>query len=181
MIFGLPLAAAITAGLFVMMSAMIRQDPTLLPPAPPFDPEILATIPEPEARSRTRPDPRERIEPPPPVDKKWIEKEPRPGGGGGGVIPGGEPKDFDLPPVGFARPIIKVPPAYPEQCRSAGAEGTVIVQFDVTDAGEVVNVRIISSAHRCFDRAVIKAVSGWKYPAERRVGVTETLTFQLEG
>lgn len=178
---GLPAAAAVTAVLFIIMSALIRQDPQIGPAPPPFDPKYLTTTDDTKPKPDVKVRPYDKLQPPPPVDNKWSERAKKPDGTGGwGPPDDGGREPVDLPTIGGARPIIKVPPAYPEQCRSAGAEGSVIVQFDVTDKGEVVNARIISSDHRCFDRAVIKAVSGWKYPAERRTGVTETVTFRLE-
>ncbi|MEQ1930185.1 MAG: TonB family protein [Parvularculaceae bacterium] len=177
LIVGLPLAAAVTAALFVLMSAMIRQEAPPAGASSVNDFDITAKM-KPTVPAKTKLQRPNNPELPP------IRREPptkmRPPGGGDVIPSGPGERKIDLPPIGSARPIIKVPPAYPEQCRSAGVEGSVIAQFDVTEAGEVVNVRIISSDHRCFDRAVIKAISGWKYPAERRVGVTETFTFEFE-
>ena len=175
---GLPLAAAVTAALFVLMSSMIRQDAEILDAAPIPEIKYLAEKPREKIFPEDRPDSIEKDPPPidiaktPPGEKPGPVVAPRPGpgptdpGDGGGFV--------------YLRPVLDIPPTYPEQCRAAGAEGSVIVTFDVTDAGEVVNVRVISSDHRCFDRAVIKAVSGWKYPPQRRTGLTETFTFRLE-
>ncbi|NJO35239.1 MAG: energy transducer TonB [Rhodospirillales bacterium] len=85
-----------------------------------------------------------------------------------------------------ATPTIRIAPPYPEACASKGIEGVVQVQFDVTAEGEVTNVVILSAPDRCFHRAVLKAVSGWKYSpdmrdgrAAMRRGVRETFVFEL--
>jgi protein TonB len=76
--------------------------------------------------------------------------------------------------------MIKVAPGYPENCRAKAVEGTVIVQFDVTDRGDVTNVQIISSDNSCFDRTVIKTVLGWKYPPRAQYGLVERFVFELK-
>lgn len=103
----------------------------------------------------------------------------RPTVSGGGTI--------QIAPGGAGSPIIRGAPPYPEACASKGIEGVVLVQFDVTAEGNVANIQVISSPNPCFNRAVIRAVSGWKYaPVIRdgrpmaRYGVTERLVFELK-
>ena len=86
------------------------------------------------------------------------------------------------------QPVVKLPPAYPESCKARGASGVVIVEFDVTAEGNVVNPRIISSADGCFERTVLSTIQKWKYPppqedgrAVARRGVREAFRFELEG
>ncbi len=86
----------------------------------------------------------------------------------------------------FVAPVIKYPPQYPEGCRSRGLEGDVIVQFDVTPEGSVVNVVIVQSPHTCFNGAVRRTVAKWKYPPAAkngrpgmRYGVVERFQFVL--
>jgi protein TonB len=102
---------------------------------------------------------------------------PRPGASEIERIPPGE--------GAVSSPVIRIPPPYPENCRSRGAEGVVIVEFDVTPEGNVVNARVVDSANRCFNRSVLKAVSGWKYPPAAgggmRYGLMERFNFRLEG
>jgi TonB family protein len=77
-------------------------------------------------------------------------------------------------------------PDYPAACMEKGAEGEVVVAFDVTPSGAVRRARIVSSPDRCFDRGVLRTVSGWTYPpayrngrAFSRRGVTERFVFRL--
>ena len=101
-----------------------------------------------------------------------------------------EPGDIDrgiMGPIDVNGPAIKPPPSYPEACASRGAEGVVVVEYDVTDRGEVVNIRIISSPDRCFDNAVRRAVQGYKYSplmvggkAVAQKNIRESIRFKIE-
>lgn len=185
--FGLPGAALISALLFLGMAYMIRQEAQTTPPQPPVDFSITL---KPEPPTKTiKPPPRQKLPDPPPTK---IERQPPSKNPGGGL-------PIDLPPgptggggeifiPGPMQPTVKPPPSYPETCRSRGAQGIVIVEFDVTAEGAVVNPRIISSADGCFDRTVLQTIQKYKYlppeqdgrPVARR-GVREVFNFQLEG
>ncbi len=188
MIFGLPGAAFVTALLFIAMAFMVRQQAQPLPPVDTPEISILAEL-EPTDPKAKPPKPTD-INAPEPIDIEFlppslnpgptipIEVLPGPGPGGTGGI------GF---PAGM-QPTVRIAPAYPENCRARGAQGVVIVEFDVTAEGTVVNPRIISSANSCFDRAVIKTISNWKYtprtgadgrPVPQR-GLREFFNFQLE-
>ncbi len=186
-LFGLPGAALIAGLLFLGMAYMIRQEATTPPPVDP--PNIAITFkPAPPTRSvkpplrEALPDlPPTKIEPQPPSRNPGValpvDPPPGPAGGSGRVfVPG---------PM---QPVVKPPPAYPEACRARGAEGVVIVEFDVTAEGNVVNPRIISSADGCLDRAVLQTIQKYKYPPPQedgrpvaRRGVQEVFRFKLEG
>ncbi len=82
-------------------------------------------------------------------------------------------------------PLIRYAPPYPDNCRSRGVTGTVLVQFDVTPEGNVVNARVIDAPDRCFNR-IVSTVSKWKYPPAyengrpaMRYGVVKKFNFQL--
>ena len=182
---GTPMAALVTAGLFVLMAALIRQPLANLPPPKPLpDIQITAKLIDPE------PLPPKPVEPvkhdPPPLEIQHAGRSDKP------TValetPEHTPKDLD-PGQGtgiVVAPLIHIAPQYPERCRSRNAEGEVLVQFDVASDGSVVNPRIIESADSCFDRTVLKAVSGWKYPPAMRngspaprYGLVERFSFQL--
>lgn len=186
MIFSLPFAALVTAGLFAMMAGLIAQDNGELPPlvqSP--DIQILAEDP-PEGVKPNSEKPRkineempETIIPPtlPGEKPKGIPIRPNP-----------EPVEIEPPagPGGMSGPVIRTSPVYPEACRGRSAQGVVLVQFDVTPEGNVVNIRIIESANACFNRTVRNTVSKWKYaPAYQngrpvmRYGVVEQIRFEL--
>ena len=174
----LPIAAAITLGLFIAMAALIKQDAKTAPAKETPSISILAKIIETPAHT-PKPEQTKLNEAPPPPETKW----PKEIGPVDPIeFPGPEKIDVTKQPHGpggAATPIIRIAPQYPEACRSRGAEGRVLVQFDVTERGEVTNVRIISSDNRCFDRAVIRTVMDWKYPPEARRGITESFVFTL--
>ncbi len=184
---GTPVAALITAALFAMMAAMISQ-PVAGWTTPKPTPRIVIT----RKIIETRPLPPKPL-PPLKEDPPPIEIQPA-GAGEKPTIPMETPDHTpaEAGPKGGAgvvvAPLIRVAPAYPERCRARGAEGTVLVQFDVAADGSVVNPVIIESSDRCFDRTVLKAVSGWKYPpatrggrAAARYGVVERFSFEIEG
>jgi periplasmic protein TonB len=87
-----------------------------------------------------------------------------------------------------AQPLVRVPPQYPGQCqRAARALETVVVEFDVTPEGTVVNPRVIDSTNSCFNRAAMRAVERWRYQprvvdevAQPRFGVRTHIDFSLE-
>jgi len=176
-IFGLPMAAAVTVILFFAMAMLIKKeaDPVKNVDPPKFD-FVYNKAPPPQPIPR--PNPVGPEDPPPTPITTWPKPE-----GGPDPIPMPNPSPVgpttpDIPKTAGA--IIRIPPAYPENCRAKGIEGAVIVQFDVTDRGEVTNVRIMSSDSSCFDRAVIKAVLGWKYPPRAQYGVVERFSFELQ-
>ncbi|GAB4527095.1 MAG: hypothetical protein Kow00133_15940 [Amphiplicatus sp.] len=183
-IFGAPVV--VTAALFVLMAGLIRQDLRLEPAKAIPDFSIVAKIPEPEIKPESGKDEPTLPEAPPPILPR-IEKSAKPEGAfelptPGAVDPG------SIGPIGgqATAPTIRVAPAYPERCAAQNIEGVALVQFDVTPEGDVVNPRILSSPHSCFDRTVIRAVSRWKYapayengrPVARR-GVVERFVFEL--
>ncbi|MEX0644768.1 MAG: energy transducer TonB [Parvularculaceae bacterium] len=177
MIFGLPMAALVTVVLFFAMAMLIKQEPDTIPPTPTPEIDILFKAVPPRG---TPPKPPTSIpkEAPDPPERVWREPTGKPGG-----IPIVKP-DPGKPPVEtgtMSGATITIAPQYPEACRAKNAEGAVVVRYDVTDRGEVVNVRIISSAHHCFDRPVIKTVLDWKYPpGQPRRGVEQSFYFELQ-
>jgi protein TonB len=181
---GMPMAALITAGLFFMMAQLIRDKGVeLIPPKPNLDLKITAE-PPPENPYDHKPKRPDDLKPPPetPID---IPKSGRAPMG----LPAAPPyKPAPTTPPGkngqFSGAVIKVTPPYPEGCRSKGAEGIVVVQYDVTPEGNVTNARVIETPNACFVRPILKAVSGWKYPpvasgSAMRYGLVETFNFQL--
>ncbi len=184
-IFGLPFAALITAGLFMLMAGLIqRPSLDLAEPQEAAKIQILAQKRPPLAPLPTKPkellkDLPETIIPPAPPQGK-------PKG-----VPVGPPQNNNPVDLGRDRgqittPVIKHAPPYPEACRSRAAEGGVLVQFDVTPEGSVVNIKILQSANSCFNRTVRKTVAKWKYPPAyrngrpiTRYGVIERFSFQL--
>lgn len=184
-LFGLPGAALISALLFLGMAYMIRQEAPTLPPVDPPSISILPILDETPIRETGPSQERPKNPPPPIIDF------PKPGPNPDGVeierpsAPGREGGPIVIP--GPMQPVVKPPPSYPEACRSRGASGVVIVEFDVTAEGNVVNPRIVSSPDGCFDRSVLQTIQKYKYPppqddgrAVGRRGVREVFRFELE-
>lgn len=95
-----------------------------------------------------------------------------------------KPKGPVIKPVEAAqnRERVKYPPA----ALRKGIEGFVVVMFDVTETGMVVNARVVSGPAELHD-AVIKATANWRYtPAKqdgkpiRYKGMTKRVQFRLE-
>ncbi len=184
-IVGLPFAALITAGLFTLMAGLIHRPSLDL-----AEPQETAQI---QILAQKRPP----LEPLPTKPKERLKNLPET------IIPPappqGKPKGVPVGPPNITvkvdpgrdsgridAPVIKHTPLYPEACRSRAAEGGVLVQFDVTPEGSVVNVQILQSADSCFNRTVRKTVAKWKYPPAyrngrpiTRYGVIERFSFRL--
>lgn len=181
-IVGAPFAGLVTVALFLLMAFLIREKEVSLPP--PVDGPIIKITtdePPPEDGRKIRP-PSETIPDEIPETDFEFKKSTSPTGPI--VRPGPTKVDPTPPGAGsMAGPTIRIAPPYPETCRSRGIEGLVVVQFDVTPEGNVVNPRVIDSPNACFNRPLIKAVSGWKYsPASgggMRYGVIERFSFYL--
>lgn len=182
---GTPLAAIVTLGLFLLMATLIRQPATEWRVQPAR--EAIKITPE------VKRNPVDRTKPPRPTDLEQpvIDLPP--------TLPGDkpeitaktpEPRDIDAGDItatgAVSGPLIRVAPPYPERCRSRGAQGMVLVQFDVGADGSVINPVVVESSDSCFDRTVLKTVSRWKYPPATRgdlpvarYGVVERFSFEL--
>lgn len=186
MLFGLPGAAFITGFLFVAMAWMIRQEAIIDPPVavPTFDilPKITETTPTP------KPPGIQKIDDPEPPKIKFPTPATNPGPTIPTILPANPGSDggiMQFPEL--LKPTVKIAPPYPENCKARGAQGVVVVEFDVTAEGDVVNPRIISSANSCLERTVLNTIVKWKYsprqdsggrPIPQR-GLREYFNFQL--
>jgi len=103
------------------------------------------------------------------------------------------------PPGGMGRPtigqftdgslvnMVRVAPIYPSRALTYGIEGYVVVQFDVTADGRVVNVVIIESTDSVFNSAAIKAAEKFKFKprivdglALASYGIQNMFRFEIE-
>ncbi len=109
-----------------------------------------------------------------------------------GALPDLRGADLDIG-TGFnpdrdAQPLVRIPPQYPGRCHAAARPlETVVVEFDVTPEGTVINPRVVSTTNSCFNRAAISAVERWRYQprvinqvAQPRFGVRTAIDFALE-
>ncbi len=87
-----------------------------------------------------------------------------------------------------AQPLVRIPPQYPQRCqRAAGPLETVVVEFNVTPEGNVINPTVINTSNACFNRAAMRAVTRWRYQprvvdgvAQPRFGVRTAIDFRME-
>ena len=83
--------------------------------------------------------------------------------------------------------MVRVRPVYPARALTYGIEGYVIVQFDISAEGQVLNVVIIESTDSVFDRAAIKAAERFKFKprvvnglAMASYGIQNMVRFRLD-
>ena len=67
--------------------------------------------------------------------------------------------ELNQPPI----PLKKEAPKYPRKAQMGGEEGTVLVEYDVNEQGQVINPKIIWSEKEVFDNSALRAVSSWSY------------------
>ena len=186
---GLPIAAVITAGLFLAMGALIKGEDIIV--EGPVETPTFTIL-------REKPKPLEPVEPidktvketpPPPPDMSWTNETT-----GGPIIDTTPPArtTTTVTPGGTGSfnvnaAVLQTQPTYPPRCSSRGVEGSVTVAFDVLANGAVTNARIVRSSDSCFDRSALEAIRQWKYmPASGQSGVVQrgvqkTFVFQLQG
>ena len=79
-------------------------------------------------------------------------------------------------PAPAAKPAVITPPAvlsapqpaYPQQARKDGSEGTVILAIEILASGQPGSVAVQrSSGHEELDEAAVKAVKNWRFTAAR--------------
>lgn len=191
---GLPGAAVVTLLLFAVLAAFIRQDQDIeLGEARAVKIDLTRQIQE--TRMDQMQDLRRPVldqPPPPPPATRDPDFQPEMTAGIG-AMPDFRQQDLDIG-TGFnpdrdAQPAVRVPPQYPARCeRRAQAMEYVILEFDVTPDGSVVNAQVVDSSNECFHRAALQAVAQWRYEprivggeAQPRRGVQTQLTFELGG
>lgn len=83
----------------------------------------------------------------------------------------------------MAEPAVvkQVAPEYPRGAERRNIEGSVSMAFDVSEAGRVENVTVVSeSVPGVFDKAAVKALSQWKFePNNPDSDVEVTISFKL--
>lgn len=68
------------------------------------------------------------------------------------------------PADGNAMPVAQIQPVYPDRALVRGVEGFVIVEFDVSETGTVINPRILGAEPAgIFEQAALRAIARWKY------------------
>ncbi len=68
-----------------------------------------------------------------------------------------------LDPAQTPEPIHKVIPTYPSSCLEKKIEGKALLQVSIDKKGQVIEVKIMSSAHPDLDQAAIEALKQWEF------------------
>ena len=186
----------VTAGLFVLMAELIRQDKVNINEALPvlFEPVIYQ--PEEEQTITRKPiSPIEQVIKTPP--QKVVEIDPEPNEG-----PGNFEINTQVPNTALnlsinlnsaqgdmqATPQFRVDPTYPPEASRDGIEGWVKLGFTVGANGAVSDINVLDSEpKRVFDRAARRALKKWKYKPKldggkpvSQPGMVVVLDFKLE-
>lgn len=189
---GLPGAVIITAGLFLILALMIRQDQNVeLSEDESVQINVTRQLEDPTLQQQAEFQ-RPVLDQPPPPPPSVNDPSFRPSVSGQiGDLPDFSDANLNIG-TGFnpdrdAQPMVRIPPQYPDMCQSR-ARGTerVVVEFNVTPEGAVVDPEVLDSTNACFHRAALRAVQRWKYEpkmeggeAQPRYGVRTQFTFRL--
>ncbi|TKB03728.1 TonB family protein [Alteromonas portus] len=186
----------VTAGLFVLMAEMIRQDRVHISEAQPVFFEPIIYEPEDERTITKKPiAPIEQVIKTPP--QKVVEIDPEPNEG-----PGNFEINTQVPNTALnlsinlnsaqgdmqATPQFRVDPTYPPEASRDGIEGWVKLGFTVSASGAVSDIKVLDSEpKRVFDRAARRALKKWKYKPKldggkpvSQPGMVVVLDFKLE-
>lgn len=193
MLTGMPGAILVTIALFLLLASVIsRHQDVQLTDDRSVNINVTRQL---EDRSQQRPEDFQRpvLDQPPPPPPMVSDPSFRPTiSVQMGATPDLRSGDMDIG-TGFnpdrdAQPLVRIPPQYPGQCqRMARPLETVLVEFDVTPEGTVINPRVLESTNSCFNRAAMRAVERWRYQprivnevAQPRFGVRTAIDFGLE-
>lgn len=187
---------AVTAGLFVLMAELIRQDTISITETPPVFIEPIIYQPEDEQTITKKPiAPIEQVIKTPPQKVVQIDPEPNDGPGNFEIKTHVPNTALDLS-INLnsaqgdmqATPQFRVDPTYPPEASRDGIEGWVKLGFTVSASGAVSDIMVLESEpRRLFDRAARKALKKWKYKPKldggkpvSQTGMVVVLDFKLE-
>lgn len=190
---GIPVAVIVTIGLFMLLATVItqQQDVQLDDDA---SIEINVTRQIEDTTDQRRQDlQRPVLDQPPPPPPTVSDPDFRPSTNVQmGALPDLSNVDLNIG-TGFnpdrdAQPLVRIPPQYPQRCMDrARTVETVVLEFDVSPEGSVVNPEVLDSTNSCLNRAAIRAVQRWRYNpkvvddvAQPRFGVRTAIDFTLE-
>src|SRR5210317_1411133 len=195
-LFVFAIAAAINWGLLFLMQALIAAGKSELNDESTMHFVDFVRVEREEQIERKKPKPKKPIEPdqPPPDMPQQQQDALNPEAGAISIAPVAVSADIDIGGIGLGSadgdylPIVKVAPIYPRRALSRGIEGWVLLEFTVTRAGTVTDVRVLESEPPgIFDKAASEAASKFKYkprvvdgePIDVK-GVPHKISFQLE-
>jgi protein TonB len=193
LLIGIPLAALVTLGLFLLMRALVTSDEDLVREEIDRIAINLTRVDREEAtddsrRELQRP---ERQEPPPPPPPAAPRDTARPNIGAVPIGPaGGLAFNLNLsaPTDRNVQPIVRAPAQYPPRALERGLEGWVTVEVSVDEQGNVIDARVVAAQPSgVFDRAALNAIRRFRYrprivdgnPVPQH-GIHYTFQFQIQ-
>lgn len=190
---GIPFAALVTVGLFVLMTVLISAEfePQEKLAAASF--EINPKVEDIKVIEReTKVDKVQKVVTPPPppmIERAQADKPTEAIASLEGAVP-----DFEAPKIDRgnfkiavsdrdAQPLVRIPPIMPTRAEKSGH---CTVRFDVSPEGQPFNVEATYCTQSLFSRSSIKSVQKWKYNPKivdgrsvARSGVESKITFRL--
>ncbi|MFY8272618.1 energy transducer TonB [Pseudoalteromonas sp. SSDWG2] len=96
--------------------------------------------------------------------------------------------DFNQASRSAVTPIVRVPPQYPTAAAREGIEGYVVLSYDISATGQVINAKVIGAEpKRTFDKEALRALKKWKFSpmvidgvAKGQTGLQVRLDFNLQ-
>jgi TonB family protein len=70
-------------------------------------------------------------------------------------------------------------PKYPEAAARDNAQGTVLIECVITEAGAVRGCRVTRSVHPAVDREAVKAIQRWEYEPARVTGQARSIVAEF--
>lgn len=184
-IIGVPVAAAITFGLFVFMRSLIAGDGAV-------PQEIYQDLPVIIIGPRMEDSPTETNDLDPPEEPETEVDRPDPptpdpdsldpveDGMGPDFVP--EPPDGTNPRGDICgQPVIRIAPTYPRRAAEQGIEGYAVVEFTVKTDGGVKDAVVVDQAPGTFfGSAAVKAVERWRYEPCKVNGRVQEVRLQVQ-
>ena len=191
-IIGLPVAGVVVVALFLVMWLQIRPGEIELEEGrEPVNINITRQIEDSAVRNERRFErPKLDAPPPPPPAIERQNFEPQVDGVRAAAPDFGTDVDIGsgFNPDRDAQPLVRVNPSGFERCIDTDTgEERVSLEFDVDPAGNVINVEVIDSTDRCYNRYAVRAAERWKYQpkivdgeAVPRFGVRTVIVFAIQ-
>lgn len=189
-IVGLPVAGVVVGFLFLVMWLQIRPGEIELEEGrEPVNINITRQIEDSAVRNERRFErPKLDAPPPPPPAIERQNFEPQVDGVRAAAPDFGTDVDIGsgFNPDRDAQPLVRVNPSGWERCIDGDDTQRVSLEFDVDPAGNVINVEVIDTSDRCYNRYAVRAAERWKYQpkivdgeAVPRFGVRTVIVFQI--
>ena len=195
-VIGVPVAAFVTIGLFVLMMTLIAEEFKPQEKVASASFEINPTVEDIKVIKReTKVQQVKKVvtpPPPPQIERQQAETPREPIASLEGAIP-----EFEAPKIDRqnfkiavsdrdAQPLFRVQPQYPSRAAERGIEGNCKMRYDVSPEGQTFNIVALSCTASVFEKSSIKAVGKWKFNPKvvdgrnvARRGVETTMTYKL--